>query len=169
MFNIFITNLGKYNEGFLIGEWLELPTTDEDIEACLERIGINDYCEEYFITDYENDFGYEVPEYVNLEELNDIAEQLEDADPDIVKAANYFYCDIDEAMEHLDDIMYVTTLGTFETEAEAIGYYYANEVGCLDIPEAIENYFDYESYGRDIMIEGSFYTADDGSIYELVA
>ena len=40
MFNIFITNLGKYNEGFLIGEWLELPATDEDIEACLERIGI---------------------------------------------------------------------------------------------------------------------------------
>ncbi|WP_413788539.1 antirestriction protein ArdA, partial [Providencia stuartii] len=25
MISVFITNLGKYNEGELVGEWLELP------------------------------------------------------------------------------------------------------------------------------------------------
>ncbi len=27
--SVFITNLGKYNEGELVGEWLELPATSK--------------------------------------------------------------------------------------------------------------------------------------------
>ncbi|NFO86654.1 antirestriction protein ArdA [Clostridium botulinum] len=27
--NIFVTNLGKYNEGELVGKWLSLPFTDD--------------------------------------------------------------------------------------------------------------------------------------------
>ncbi|MCI6825117.1 MAG: antirestriction protein ArdA [Ruminococcus bromii] len=30
--SIYLTNLGKYNEGYLIGEWLNLPATDDEIE-----------------------------------------------------------------------------------------------------------------------------------------
>lgn len=45
---IFLTNLGKYNEG----EWVDLPVSHEEYE-------------EYFITDYECDL-YEVGEYENL-------------------------------------------------------------------------------------------------------
>lgn len=36
----FITNLGKYNEGKLIGEWLKFPTTPEELQNVFERIGI---------------------------------------------------------------------------------------------------------------------------------
>ena len=28
-FEAFVTNLGKYNEGMLVGEWVKLPTTEE--------------------------------------------------------------------------------------------------------------------------------------------
>ncbi|MEE7988226.1 antirestriction protein ArdA, partial [Clostridioides difficile] len=31
MLNIYITNLGKYNEGELIGEWAELPVNEEEL------------------------------------------------------------------------------------------------------------------------------------------
>jgi hypothetical protein len=31
MINVFITNLGKYNEGYLIGEWIALPADKEDV------------------------------------------------------------------------------------------------------------------------------------------
>ncbi|MGX5287622.1 antirestriction protein ArdA, partial [Morganella morganii] len=41
MISVFITNLGKYNEGELVGEWLELPATSKEIEHCLVRIGID--------------------------------------------------------------------------------------------------------------------------------
>ena len=30
-FEAFVTNLGKYNEGMLVGEWVKLPTTEEDM------------------------------------------------------------------------------------------------------------------------------------------
>ena len=173
---IFVTNLGKYNEGYLVGEWLTLPATDEEIAATLEKIGISDkpdalgrYYEEYFITDYESDIdGFRCGEYDSIDELNEIAEKFSDADPEQVAAALYFSSNFEEAADILDDIVYITTPGTFETEEEAIGYYYAEEACCLDIPENLKNYFDYERYGRDIMIDGYFYTAESGAIYECI-
>ena len=57
-FEAFITNLGKYNEGALVGEWVKLPTTAEELQKVFERIGIgskDDFghpYEEWFITDY---------------------------------------------------------------------------------------------------------------------
>ena len=57
-FAAFITNLGKYNEGALVGEWMKFPTTAEELKKVFERIGIgakDDFgqtYEEWFITDY---------------------------------------------------------------------------------------------------------------------
>ena len=39
-FAAFITNLGKYNEGALVGEWVKFPTTAEELKKAFERIGI---------------------------------------------------------------------------------------------------------------------------------
>lgn len=75
---IYLTNLGMYNEGTLHGEWFELPM---DIEEALKKIGIGSkrhdgsVYEEWFITDYIAPF--QIGEYDNLEKLNDIAEELE--------------------------------------------------------------------------------------------
>ena len=40
MLRIYLTNLGKYNEGELIGEWLDLPCTDEELEEASEVFAI---------------------------------------------------------------------------------------------------------------------------------
>ena len=50
MMNIYLTNLGKYNEGELVGEWVQLPISNEELQKVFERIGINEVYEEYFIT-----------------------------------------------------------------------------------------------------------------------
>ena len=170
MLNIFLTNLGKYNEGELVGEWVELPISEEELDAVKERIGINERYEEMFISDYETDVdGLTVGEYDSIEELNELAEAIED-DPEKAAALLYFgYTTAEEIRENLDNVSYITTPTGAESEEEAIGYYYAEECGCIDIPENLKSYFDYESYGRDIMLEGSFYTAENGDIYELVA
>ena len=39
LFEAYITNLGKYNEGELVGETLKFPTTTEEVQALLKRIG----------------------------------------------------------------------------------------------------------------------------------
>ena len=40
-FEAFVTNLGKYNEGMLVGEWVKLPTTEEEMQKVFERIGMS--------------------------------------------------------------------------------------------------------------------------------
>lgn len=177
MLNIYLTNLGKYNEGQLIGEWLELPATQAEIEECLARIGISDepdengiYYEEYFITDYETDVdGLRVDEYANLDELNELAEAIEGNEEAAEVLIYHGYDTAEEIKDNLDNVVYVCTPKMWETDEEAIAYWYIHEMGCLEIPEYLENYFDYERYGRDLMIEGTFHKTESGNIYELVA
>ena len=76
MMNIYLTNLGKYNEGELTGEWVKLPVSDEELQEVFKRIGINKEYEEYFITDYECDF-YEIGEYESISTLNEMAEKID--------------------------------------------------------------------------------------------
>ena len=76
---IFITNLGRYVEGALIGEWVQMPIPKENLAEVLDRIGINSEYQEYFITDYESSMAnLEISEYTSINELNTLAEQLED-------------------------------------------------------------------------------------------
>lgn len=37
----YVTNLGKYNEGELASEPLKFPTTTEEVQALLKRIGVD--------------------------------------------------------------------------------------------------------------------------------
>lgn len=71
---VYIANLGKYNEGELVGDWFSFPL-DEEVIA--ERIGLNAEYEEYAIHDTDN-FPMEISEYISIEELNRIYEQLEE-------------------------------------------------------------------------------------------
>ena len=81
-FEAFVTNLGKYNEGMLVGEWVKLPTTEEEMQKVFERIGIGKQdefgqpYEEWFITDYECPiYGVQkmLGEYESLDKLNYLA------------------------------------------------------------------------------------------------
>lgn len=171
MLNIYLTNLGKYNEGELIGEWVKLPITDEELEKVFERIGINEEYEEYFITDFESDFGYSVNEYDNLDELNEVAEKIENLDEDqgeIVKALIHdLGYTVDEAIDKIDDGDYV--IWTDCDNMTDVAYQMVEEYGCLNnIPENIARYFDYESYGRDLGIEGTFIFMDNGDCIEVI-
>ena len=88
-FDAFITNLGKYNEGDLVGEWVHFPTTPEEMQDVFKRIGIgqkDDFgqpYEEWFITDYDCYVPglYDVlGEYESLDELNYLASKIEELD-----------------------------------------------------------------------------------------
>ena len=174
MFRVFITNLGKYNEGELIGKWLDLPC--EDTEKELASIGVSDepdengmYYEEYFITDYENDYGYKVGEYDSLDDLNEIAEELEDLDDydkEIVSAFIEHYSNVEEALECFRDGDYIVYSNC--SDMTDVAEQYAEATGLLDsIPDNLRFYFDFEAYGRDMGIEGTFIFTDNGNCIEL--
>ena len=176
MMNIYLTNLGKYNEGFLIGEWVSLPISNEDLKNVLKRIKISNkpdansnYYEEYFITYWECDY-YNIGEYENIDTLNEIASQvesLEDNEKEIVKAlmSECGYT-LNEAMEKVESGNY----GIYYNCEDMIdvAYYIVEECGYLEnIPENVARYFDYEAFARDLSIEGTFIFLEDNKVLEV--
>ena len=176
MLRIYLTNLGKYNEGELIGEWLDLPCTDEELEEAKERIGISDepdengnYYEEWFITDYETDIhGLIVGEYDNLDELNELAETLDELDEyerEIVEAMISEGYSLEDAIDKKEDCMIYYNCEDMEDVARE----YAEETGLLDsIPENLQSYFDFEAYGRDMSFEGHFVFTNKGNCVQIL-
>ena len=84
LFEAYVTNLGKYNEGELVGETLKFPATTEAVQALLKRIGVDGIrYEEIFITSFDGDvlglYDY-LSEYENLDELNHLAHLLSELD-----------------------------------------------------------------------------------------
>lgn len=157
----FITNLGKYNEGELIGKWITFPVDDDDLQETLQEIGCyyedeegnayNEQYEEYFFTDWECDFEHGFGEYENIEEVNEIAEQIEEWDEDTFNAA----CEIWGVQYVIgkdpdDYILYSDINNDYD-----LGYYWVEDSGCYDLSNlgTLANYIDYESLGRDIRFE----------------
>ena len=166
-FEAFITNLGKYNEGVLVGEWVKFPTTAEELQKVFERIGIgskDDFgrpYEEWFITDYDCyvDGLYEMlGEYENLDELNYLAsklEELDDHDYEHFQAAmqvSDYTGSVKDLINLIDNLDKYEIYPGVEAYSD-LGHYYIDEVGVMEIPEHLANYIDYEAYGRDVAID----------------
>lgn len=176
MLKIYLTNLGKYNEGFLIGEWVTLPVDNDELDEILKRIGISDkpdkngyYYEEYFITDYETDIdGLEVKEYSNLETLIELAEQLEELDEyqaEIVGAMLSEGYTLSEALDKMDDCYFWSDCEDMEDVARQ----YCETCGILEaMPEHLQNYFDFAAFGRDMSFEGHFVFTSNGNCVEIL-
>ena len=84
LFEAYITNRGKYNEGELVGETLKFPTSPREVQALLKHIGVDGIrYEEFFITSFDGDvlglYDY-LGEYENLDELNHLACLLSELD-----------------------------------------------------------------------------------------
>ena len=184
-FAAFITNLGKYNEGELVGEWVKFPTTAEELKKVFDRIGIgqkDDFgqpYEEWFITDYDCYVGTlydKLGEYENLDELNYLASKLEEM-------GEGEYAQFQAAMEvgdhsgSLQEIINLTdNLDCYDLypsiqDYDDLGRYYIDELDAMQVPEHLRNYIDYEAYGRDVALEesGDFtdlgYVRDTGSSF----
>ena len=158
---IFLTNLGKYNEGCLMGEWVKLPVPEDKLEAVKQRIGINERYEEYFITDYESSFlNLHISEYASISELNQFAEKVEElSDYDYEKLSAVL--EMEGSLSIAEIIALIDELDNFDLlldvhDDEALGEYYA-DCGCIfaNVHDHIQRYFDYEAYGRDIRLESS--------------
>lgn len=184
-FAAFITNLGKYNEGELVGEWVKFPTTAEEMKKVFDRIGIGQKdefgqpYEEWFITDYDCYVGAlydKLGEYENLDELNYLASKLEEM-------GQGEYAQFQAAMEvgdhsgSLQEIINLTdNLDCYDLypsiqDYDDLGRYYIDELDAMQVPEHLRNYIDYEAYGRDVALEegGDFtdlgYIRDTGSSF----
>ena len=100
---VYIANLGKYNEGELVGAWFTFPI---DFEEVKEKIGLNDEYEEYAIHDYELPFT--VDEYTSIGELNRLWEMVSELPEELqseLSALLTHFSSIEELSEHQEDII----------------------------------------------------------------
>ena len=102
---VYVANLGKYNEGELVGAWLGLPQSREKIDEFLrDAVGLTldseeayakglrgeRVYEEYAIHDFEfpqdlNGFTPDISEYASLDKVNILACLIEQADEDCLE------------------------------------------------------------------------------------
>jgi antirestriction protein len=87
-----------------------------------------------------------------LEELPDYL--LDDLDSFVS-----YYGSLEELVEHKDDIILYSGCETMTD----LAYYLIDEEQVLgEIPSSLQNYIDYEAYGRDLDIEGTFIATNAG-------
>jgi len=167
MIKAYLTNLGKYNEGELKGEYLTLPATREDVKALLQRIQVDrvEY-EEIIITDYETEIDNlyrHLGEYESIDELNYLAAILENlSKQDLEKFESALalgeYTGCLQSIINLAQNLHCYEVYPEVRNEEELARYLIQELKYEEIPERLENYFDYESYGQSehINIGGDF-------------
>ena len=95
-------------------------------------------------------------ERLNLDLANELAEKLEDVDEDIV--LSFIESDSSDpkalAITEFDDCLLYPDVAT----DRELGEYIVDEIGFELSRETLENYFDYEKFGRDVRLSegGSF-------------
>ena len=174
---VVIGSWGSYNacnERALGSPWLTLNDYEdwEEIEEELRKQGfqLEGIDEELFIQDIEN-FPADGCnwDYVSPATLFDILKRsgiLDDAGKfDLMEA----YCDIEgydswkslveSCDDHWDDDIYIYE----NMDWYDLGHYFLHEVSCIQIPEGLEDYIDYESYGQQFQYDG-FHEFDGGII-----
>lgn len=169
---IYITDLGAYNQGYLIGEHISLPMDEDDLKSKIDEIlsiGAkacgNTENEEIFITDYDCDF-MEIGEYDDPYKLNEIAKKMEQMNDHFKKMtkfllSNNLVSNLNQAIEEAENVIIHEN-----STMEDIAYEFVNE--CYDIDSLapiIANAIDYQKIGAELQMDGRYFEVD-GDIYE---
>ncbi len=174
VFEAYITNLGKYAEGQLVGETLKFPATTEEVQSLLKNIGVDGVrYEEFFITAFDGDvmglYDY-LTEYENLDELNHLAHLISELDSDEIETLEAALNKGDHTSSVADIINLVHNLDCYSlhpgvTDDETLGRIYVEDMELLDVPDNVLPYFDFEAYGRDARINDGGHFAPGGYVF----
>ena len=169
----YLSNLGKYTEGRPAGEWVTFPTTAAHLKEVFDRIGIDfrNY-EEWHFTEFQSPvpgLTEHLSEYSHPDELNYLSTLLsamESAEQEKFAAA----ASQGEYAETLQDLINLAqNLNCYDFypgihSEEDYGYFLIDNLGTIELPEAAKNYFDYEAYGSDTIINEGGELTDSGYI-----
>ena len=174
VFEAYITNLGKYAEGQLVGETLKFPATTEEVQSLLKNIGVDGVrYEEFFITAFDGDvmglYDY-LTEYENLDELNHLAHLISELDSDEIETLEAVLNKGDHTSSVAGIINLVHNLDCYDlhpgvTDDETLGRIYVEDMELLDVPDNVLPYFDFEAYGRDARINDGGHFAPGGYVF----
>lgn len=163
MLKLHLWNLGKYNEGELVGGSIKLPVSEKKLNNFLKQVvGLNGEYEEYMISDYETDLQYSPFEFENIYMLNTLAriseniQDLEKINSYIDTQANLRITEIMNIILQEEKIPYYTygfegiENCRYMDKEEKYGYSIAEATGITDLLDNhnISDYFDFKRYGE---------------------
>ena len=144
---VWIGCLASYNEGRLIGEWIDIPDNTDDLLDEITRILATTGGEEWYAGDIEGVPGYLRTDYPSVQQLTEYIEGLNRA----TDSDNGCAVDPDDIRVYGDGTVYADADIALAL-CESIGSL-GDMLGC-QVPDEVERYFDWEAYGRDLRIEG---------------
>ncbi len=175
----YVTNLGKYNEGELVGEWVKFPISKEEMSAVLDRIGIGAEYEEIFITDYDTSLysvSSQLGEYENLDKLNYLAGVIAELDAsDREKYEAVLESGLSLGQNGIDGLINLAyNLDNYDMlpgieDEDDLGRYYAEIMYGENLDEKmgeLAHYIDFERYGSDCQINDGGMFTDKGYMRE---
>ena len=168
-FRIFAQNLAYYNEGYLVGGWIDLPQIQENIKKYLKDIvKIDEEHEEYEIADVDNvPFEYSCIQWASVQDVNNLAIIYSTLDK-FQRAAlethlncngtdRYGITELINICLQVDEISYYEynfdgiENSQYLSAESKMGYTMAEENGLYaDLDrKGILDYFDFEKYGEN--------------------
>lgn len=165
MIDVYIANLGKYNEGEILGGWISLPCDNSDIDKLMAEIGLGvidkdgNYTHGYTEID-ENGYAYCYEEY----SIDDYCCEIDDLDIGSYSSPyelNKIATALSELKEHeLEEVKALLELG----------YIKINSKNVDDIKNVLERHifgsYDNSMYNSDLAL-GYALAEMDGVEYEL--
>ena len=165
---VFVADYASYNEGHISGTWFdvtEFSDKDEFMERVseffkeLDKVAPLDFGyprEETMFQDYQDfpaSFYYESCIDEKLWEYLDFVNENEDFE-NIVEAYEACFGKIDDFQNVIDRFELNIDEHYPESHASTDEKYgwYCKDNGMIEIPDHLENYFDYESYGEDMLM-----------------
>lgn len=153
MIRLFLANRQKYNDGEIVGEWVELPI---DLD--------ND--EEYIIHDYQTDIeGLRINKHDSIQELSELCDAYDFLSiQDQIKVSSImeweYYSDISNAIYHVNNFVLIENVKNDEEYGN-----YVIEKGLMgEVPEWVIKYLDIERLGNDTYNNFECYYSSNGLI-----
>lgn len=163
MIKIRLGDLGEYNAGNLVGEWLTLPMDSEELDAKVRKYN-RDGEGDIFIADYETPDGISVKEFgEDVQKLNEVAGTLAGLSDYDMKRLAWLAGkrNLATALDNFEDVIFYEGQRLKDVAMELV------DDGCFgEIPETIANYIDYDAIGRDLGFDGYEETKDGVFYYQ---
>ena len=162
VFSIQLHNRQLYEQG-KDGVWLDMPTTTEQLQAALRQIGITaDNPQDFFINGFSYPEGqrlalpYDMVLAADVDELNFLAARLGQLDAAEIAELNAAlqnpkggFASIGQIIDFTENADYYVHLPDVHTAA-ALGDYYLNRSGMVDMPQEWKAGIDTAQFGRHI-------------------
>ena len=142
-----------------ISYWFELPI---DVAEFEEKLGVGAESGDYRIIEKVLPYADEVHEHTSVYQLNELDFMYRQLSSDMQEEYLSLLTVYKNLEAHYICRNVITVYPDCKTMTD-VAYYYIDELQALgDIPPSLQNYIDYEAYGRDLDMGGCFIETSRG-------